>query len=662
MNYLLESTVCITIFYGLYYLIFRRLTFVRLNRIYLLSSLVIGLSLPLISYQVKEVVKIPATVEYEETSSIPLRINSSTPLLSKELIEEPFDWNMVLQGIYVLGILFMLIKFSIIIHKLLKIKRLSSESDFISTKSQYANSSFFNLIFIDDTNLSENEIIQILEHEKWHIRLFHSYDLLFVEILKIIFWFNPILWLYQRSLSEVHEYEVDTCMIQTHNPQTYAQLLLKLATSNSQLATTHQFSRKPLTDRIHFLFTKQKSVPMKRLAYLSVLPILGAFFMAFSVEKVVDYQEVEESSKYFKIVRGETISIKESNMSKLAILHLKKDEVELMIGSDRLSKESIIDAMSYFKNYGFSLDIIDYKLDKINQLTNIRLVLLEDNREQKPKNRDILYGLYNDGLKLDFKEFKISSKNDKGLCLLIRADKKTGEHSVTFANIPPTPSTSPNPPKVPLAPPKPPLPSKVKSGFGTKLVRDSIKLIGEGELGKNPLVFINGKSYPSDILYRLNPSKISNSTTCKSEGVLKKFGVENPDGAIEINTLNKSEKDLYISQKQLDIAVENEKKRRDARTSGKSLTRVTIRDFKGREKDEVMVYKNGRHRASVTVSKGGQVFFQVGNVIKTEDEMKEIESQLLGGNCSASEDKKEIAKLGIKINNKPIEGIMKFNQ
>lgn len=226
MNYLLESTVCITIFYGLYYLIFRRLTFIRLNRIYLLSSLVIGLSWPLISYQIKEVVKIPATVEYEETNLVPFVMNSSTPLISNTPIEKMLDWHVILPGIYVLGILFMLIKFSIIIYKLLKISRISSGNDFISTKSKYANSSFFNLIFIDDSNLSEHEINQILEHEKWHIRLFHSYDLLFVEILKIVFWFNHILWLYQRSLSEVHEYEVDTRMIQVYNPQAYAHLLL----------------------------------------------------------------------------------------------------------------------------------------------------------------------------------------------------------------------------------------------------------------------------------------------------------------------------------------------------------------------------------------------------------------------------------------------------
>jgi hypothetical protein len=458
MNYLLESTVCITIFYGLYYLIFRRLTFVRLNRIYLLLSLVIGLSLPLVSYQIQEVVKIPAAVEYEETTSMPLVINSSTPLLSKEPIEVPFDWNTVLQGIYVLGIIFMLIKFSIIVYKLLKIKRIASDNDFISTQSKYANSSFFNLIFIDDSNLSEHEINQILEHERWHIRLFHSYDLLFVEILKIIFWFNPILWLYQRSLSEVHEYEVDTRMIQAYNPQTYAQLLLKLATA--PLATTHQFSRKPLTDRIHFLFTKQKSVPMKRLAYLSVLPILGAFFMAFSVEKVVDYQEVEDSSKYFKIVRKDTDLVEFGGVNVTAYnkvsptLYLYKEKLAFTCGSNEISEAMITDAAKYFKNYGYTLSVLSKQFDlKKKYLDKIEISLIDDRKEKikRTKKDNKIYPENNEKFNFDLKKMRAKSARNIDWAITIMANRATG---VCFV----APLGPPLPPPPPPAPPKPPLP------------------------------------------------------------------------------------------------------------------------------------------------------------------------------------------------------------
>ena len=472
MNYLLEFTVCITIFYGLYCLIFRRLTFIRLNRIYLLSSLIVGLSLPLISYQIKEVVKIPAGVEYEEMGSIPLVINSSTPLISNIPIEEPFNWNVILQGIYILGILFMLIK---LIHSFRLIAKEiilkssnhinhSSDNFYISTQSNYANSSFFHLIFIDDSNLSEHEINQILEHEKWHIRLFHSYDLLFVEILKIIFWFNPILWLYQRSLSEVHEYEVDTRMVQTYNPQNYAQLLLKLATTASpQFATTHQFSRKPLTDRIHFLFTKQKSVPMKRLAYLSVLPILGAFFMAFSVEKVIDYQEVEDSSKYIKIERkpdsqvNNEVSVKENNV--ISNLIYGDNRVALTMNPDKISMDAIVAASKYFKKIGFNLDVRSWDYhNSSKQLDKFEVILTEVN-ENKKKYRSKIKDEKSDlpfKFTFDLKKMKSEKLDD---IITILADRSTGEHFVAVLAPPPPPPVPPKPPlppKVPLVPSTPP--------------------------------------------------------------------------------------------------------------------------------------------------------------------------------------------------------------
>jgi BlaR1 peptidase M56 len=495
MNYLLESTVCITIFYGLYYLIFRRLTFIRLNRIYLLSSLVVGLSLPLISYQIKEVVKIPARIESEEMSSISLVTNSSTPSVSNTPIEETFNWNMILQGIYVLGILFMLIKLLIIIYKLLKINRISSGNDFISTKSKYANSSFFNLIFIDDSNLSENEINQILEHEKWHIRLFHSYDLIFVEILKIVFWFNPILWLYQRSLSEVHEYEVDTRMIQTYNPQMYAHLLLKLANPTIQ-STTHQFSRKPLTDRIHFLFTKQKSVPMKRLAYLSVLPILGAFFMAFSVEKVIDYQEVEESSKYFKIYKktdalvNNEVLVKENKV--VSNLIYGKNRVALTMNPTKISMDAIVSASKYFKKIGFNLDVISFAYyDSSKQLDKFEVSLTED-IENKKKYRGKKIDEKSDlpaKFTFDLKKMKSEKLDD---IITILADRSTGEYFVAPLSPPPPPPAPPKALVSPKTPPTPPVPPKL--GLFKNISSDSIRLVGHGELGKKPLVIINGKS------------------------------------------------------------------------------------------------------------------------------------------------------------------------
>ncbi len=527
--------------------------------------------MPLISYQIKEVVKVPASVAYEETTSMPLVVSSSTPLISNTPIEEPFDWNVVLQGIYCLGMLIMLIKliYSLrLIAKEIILKPSNSNgvsSDrkyFISTQSKYANSSFFNLIFIDDSNLSDSEINQILEHEKWHIRLFHSYDLLFVEILKIIFWFNPILWLYQRSLSEVHEYEVDTRMIQAYNPQTYAQLLLKLA-SPSQLATTHQFSRKPLTDRIHFLFTKQKSVPMKRLAYLSVLPIMGAFFMAFSVEKVVDYQEVEESSKYFKIVRKDTDSIEFGNVNvtdynKVSpTLYLYKDKVAFTTGSNEISEAMINDVAKYFKNYDYTLSVLSKQLDgNKKNLEKIEIGLTDDKKDSKERVKKVNKNFPENSEKFNFdlKKMRAKSARSIGGAITIMVNRNTGLHFVAPLSPPPPPPAPPRPPK--QAPPKPPLPP-VKVGM---IKKNESNKVGEVMINNERFFYATDKKGVTTIYNRfgVQVNEEGKALTLKD---IPKVGVINSIKTRNVNTtglivdsetlLPLNEAELYDGKNQL---------------------------------------------------------------------------------------------------------------
>ncbi|MDZ7899751.1 MAG: M56 family metallopeptidase [Arcicella sp.] len=528
MNYLLESTICIAIFYGLYLLIFSRLTFIRLNRIYLLASLILSLCIPLISYHKEETILIDEPME--ETSAN----NFSTPLLlSKNLsqthenlsAEMPFDWMTFLQILYVLGIVFMFGKLLIFVIKILKMSRLQNGKGYISTKGKWANSSFLHLIFIDDSELSHEEIEQIIAHEKWHIRLLHSYDLLFVEILKVAFWFNPILWFWQRSLSQVHEYEVDTRMIQTYNPQTYANLLLKLASTTQRFSMAHQFSRKPLTARIHFLFTKQKSTPMKRLAYLSILPILGVLFMAFSFEKVVKYQVVEKpDEKYFKIYKGKEPSrssnVEVFNNKVVSNLHLGKNRISLVMNPKNISDANINEIAKYFKKYGFMFhfSITSYANPKKLDKYEIRLTDNEKNRSKTSKetfsNLPAKFSFYVPKNQ-DRKSIKVDT------IITIFADRSTGEHFVA-------PLAPPPPPPVPPLPPPPP-PAPVK---------------GKTRLGMNNF---EGKRGVEDLFFQSEKMKIPANMIAIKSGIYIEMGiVKNADYKSFLDYINQ---DKYFSKK-----------------------------------------------------------------------------------------------------------------
>lgn len=329
MDYLLKSTICLTAFYGLYFFGFRRLSFHTLNRFYLLASLALSLTIPLLSYERTEIVMlepqpIEETVFYKE--SIPENTYSQVPIIQQSAnVEESskvnIDWMQVISTIYLIGVGFMLILF---IKNLLTIfysiksasvatalvaersrshqsrnhqSRSQQKLKILLTKSQ-SNSSFFNYVFLNPDNLNPHEEALIIAHEGFHAQRLHTLDLLISSILKAVFWFNPIVYFYQKSLKQIHEYEVDALMSATYDGREYAHLLLKLGVAPSAMII-NQFSTKPLSERIQFLF-KTPTKNMKKLLYFLSLPIIAVGVMAFAEEKIVRvYQEKDTDKPMF---------------------------------------------------------------------------------------------------------------------------------------------------------------------------------------------------------------------------------------------------------------------------------------------------------------------------------------------------------------------------
>ncbi|MER0441645.1 M56 family metallopeptidase [Emticicia sp. W12TSBA100-4] len=328
MEYLLKSTICLTAFYGLYFFGFRRMSFHALNRFYLLVSLALSLTIPLLSYERTEVVMLEPQPIKDTTfpiESIQENTYSQVPIIQQSAnVEESakvnIDWMQVISTIYLIGVGFMLFLFIknllSIFYSIKSVSVASSETlpfsvastslsyqkqskklKILRTKSQ-SNSSFFNYVFLNSDNLNPHEKALIIAHEGFHAQRLHTLDLIILGILKAVFWFNPIVYFYQKSLKQIHEYEVDALMSATYDGREYAHLLLKLGVAPSAMIT-NQFSTKPLSERIQFLF-KTPTKNMKKLLYFLSLPIIAVGVMAFAKEKVVRvYQEKNTGKPIF---------------------------------------------------------------------------------------------------------------------------------------------------------------------------------------------------------------------------------------------------------------------------------------------------------------------------------------------------------------------------
>jgi hypothetical protein len=150
--------------------------------------------------------------------------------------------------------------------------------------------SFFNYIFISNSypKLSADDLQRIKDHEKVHAVQFHSFDVLFVELVSIIFWFNPLLTYLKKSVQEVHEYIVDEKIAgSVSGKKDYAQLLLKLASEVKVFNLSAGFTGNQIKRRI-VMITRKRSLPGYKFMFAILVPLTILLMLSFSYIKNPD--------------------------------------------------------------------------------------------------------------------------------------------------------------------------------------------------------------------------------------------------------------------------------------------------------------------------------------------------------------------------------------
>jgi len=257
MAYLFLANISLIVFYSIYHIFLRKLTFFQGNRIYLLTAVVLSLILP--------------TILFIDLSGFAYKSNLM-PTISLELSELTIpeieigtahyfwqiNWNFVV--IYWFSITFAAI------YLFIRIFRLYQR---FNERDGEASFSFLNFVHIG-VEARTNTIIH--RHELVHVQQGHSYDILFLEIVRVFNWFNPIFFLYIRALKFQHEYIADQ-LCAAEDKTSYAELLIANALRVSTDVLSHEFaSESILKKRIMMLF-QHKSKKSNQWKYLMMLPI-----------------------------------------------------------------------------------------------------------------------------------------------------------------------------------------------------------------------------------------------------------------------------------------------------------------------------------------------------------------------------------------------------
>lgn len=257
MVYLILVNVSLLLCYALYSIFLKKLTFFQLNRIYLLGAVIVSLLIPIGLF-----IDMPRGFIAEEAlPHIDLHLFIDEEMLLAEQADRAASMQDILQIVYWIGAGLALLWLCFRCSRVLALLR--------SGKSTFSFA-FFRTVVLADQVL-DNKVIA--EHEQIHVAQGHSYDLVFVELVRVFNWFNPVLRLYLKELKFQHECIADEQS--SVDRVAYAELLVAQAMQVERSHFLHEFSEKSLLkNRIAMLF-KDKTQNKYKFLYLSIAPVLG---------------------------------------------------------------------------------------------------------------------------------------------------------------------------------------------------------------------------------------------------------------------------------------------------------------------------------------------------------------------------------------------------
>lgn len=259
------------LFLAVYDLFLKKETFFNLNRLYLLIAPILGFILPFVSLGF-----IQQRIPQEYIIQLPAVVIGGGV---SEMVSSGNNWwipNFTALWIFgmVLSALLLCVKF----YKIIKLKFTANTQKFpkfklVTLPKTDIAFSFFNSIFLGE-NISEENKASIIAHEKIHIEQKHSLDLLFFEMLRIVFWFNPMIYLFQNRIATLHEYIADAKVTIQKDKKQYYQSLLSEVFQTEKISFINTFFNQSLIKKRIIMLQKSKSTKTAQFKYLLLLPII----------------------------------------------------------------------------------------------------------------------------------------------------------------------------------------------------------------------------------------------------------------------------------------------------------------------------------------------------------------------------------------------------
>jgi TonB family protein len=312
LAYILKANLFLVVFYGFYFLFFRKETFHKANRYFLVVGAMLALVLPFVrSSQMQK----PEIISTEiRAAAYDLYFQSEEVIVGP--VVETYSYLDIFNYLYMLGLIIAVLLFLSRIRK--TILWLKSNKNTKGTAF-----SFLGKIFIDN-HLEQKSVI--FRHEDIHVKQKHFLDLIFFEILQIVFWFNPIIYFYKKSITIIHEFLADEEASKiAQDKVTYASLLLskQFSIQPATIFTQHFFNHSTLKSRIIMLSKN----PSKKTALLKFGLLAPAFFVMLAISSFT----VVSDNKFERLYNNLNNEISQKTLRDLSFPESTKEPINEVV-------------------------------------------------------------------------------------------------------------------------------------------------------------------------------------------------------------------------------------------------------------------------------------------------------------------------------------------
>ncbi|MDB4204030.1 BlaR1 peptidase M56 [Polaribacter sp.] len=334
INYIIQVVLFQVLFLAIYDFFLSKETFFTKNRWYLLSTPIVSFLLPLV-----QIPSFQKAIPQEYVTYLPEII------LSPERVIQEASWYQsvnYLDVFFLVGVVLFSILFATKLVKIIKLIRaykLRKKEGFtlVLIPKQSKAFSFFNYIFLGE-EIPDTQKEQIIAHELVHSKQKHSFDLLLFELLKIMMWFNPMIYSYQKRITLVHEYISDAVSTKSEPKDEYINQLLSNFFQVENIAFINQFYKQTLIKKRIIMMKKKQSKKMNQLKYLVLIPVLLSMLFYTSCSSS---RQVTKTAKAIEITEEviEVVAVEEVEVSIESVSFMKIEKGPTFPGCDTGDKD-----------------------------------------------------------------------------------------------------------------------------------------------------------------------------------------------------------------------------------------------------------------------------------------------------------------------------------